>query len=166
MRKQYSVDGQTSIITGSSQGIGAITAKRFADESADVVVTSRSQDQTDLDAREINESDRSGRAIAVDCDVRNRDEVEALVDACLQQFGSLDTIVNNASASFMAGFNNISPNGWETIVDINLHGTYHCSQVAGAAMQEFGGGSIIKFSSVAGIQPAAFMEPAPAPHRA
>jgi 3-oxoacyl-[acyl-carrier protein] reductase len=103
-------------------------------------------------AREINESDRSGRSIAVDCDVRNRDEVEALVDACLREFGSLDTIVNNAGASFMAGFNDISPNGWETIVDINLHGTYHCSQVAGAAMQEFGGGSIINFSSVAGIQ--------------
>jgi NAD(P)-dependent dehydrogenase (short-subunit alcohol dehydrogenase family) len=44
MRKPYSVDGQTAIITGSSQGIGAITAKRFADEGADVVVTSRSQD--------------------------------------------------------------------------------------------------------------------------
>jgi NAD(P)-dependent dehydrogenase (short-subunit alcohol dehydrogenase family) len=152
MRNQYSVDGQTAIITGSSQGIGAVTAKRFADDGADVVITSRSQDRIDRVAREITESDRPGRAIAVECDVRNRDEVEALVNACLRKFGTLDTMVNNAGASFMAGFDDISPNGWETIVDINLHGTYHCSQVAGAAMQESGSGSIINFSSVAGIQ--------------
>lgn len=117
-------------------------------------------------ARKINESDRSGRAITVDCDIRNRDDVEALVDACLQQVREPRHDSEQRRCVVQAGFNDNSPNGWETIVNIKLHGTYHCSQVAGAAMQEFGGGSIINFSSVAGIQPAAFIEPAPAPHRA
>ncbi|MFQ3318400.1 MAG: 3-oxoacyl-[acyl-carrier protein] reductase [Natronomonas sp.] len=158
MLEQYSVEGKTAIITGSSQGIGAVTAKRFADGGANVVVTSRTQEKVDEVAAEINESDRPGEAIAVECDVRDRDAVEALVEATVEEFGSLDTMVNNAGASFMAGFDDISENGWKTIVDINLHGTFHCSQVAGQQMQEQGdGGTIINFASVAGTKGSPYM---------
>ena len=128
MLKQFSVEEQTAIVTGSSQGIGEVTAKRFANEGADVVVTSRSQEKIDEVAAEINDSDRPGRAIAVECDVRDREAVEALVDATVEEFGGLDSMVNNAGASFMAGFDDISENGWKTIVDINLHGTFHRSE--------------------------------------
>lgn len=150
MLEQFSVDGQTVIITGSSQGIGETIAKRFADGGADVVVTSRSQEKVDEVAAAINDSERPGEAIAVECDVRNRDEVEALVEATVDEFGGLDSMINNAGASFMADFNDISPNGWKTIVDINLHGTFHCSQVAGNVMQDGDGGTIVNFASVAG----------------
>jgi 3-oxoacyl-[acyl-carrier protein] reductase len=154
---QYSVAGKTAIITGSSQGIGEVTAKRFADEGANVVVTSRSQEKIDEVAAEINDSDRPGEAIAVECDVRDRDAVEALVDATVEEFGGLDSMVNNAGASFMAGFDDISENGWKTIVDINLHGTFHCSQVAGEHMQAGDGGTIINFASVAGTDGSPYM---------
>lgn len=158
MLNQFSVDGQTAIITGSSQGIGEVTAKRFADEGANVVVTSRSQDKVDEVAAEINDSDRPGDAIGVECDVRDRDAVEALVDATVDEFGAVDCMINNAGASFMAGFDDISENGWKTIVDINLHGTFHCSQVAGQQMQEQGdGGTIINFASVAGTYGSRYM---------
>jgi 3-oxoacyl-[acyl-carrier protein] reductase len=157
MLDQYSVAGQTAIITGSSQGIGEVTATRFADEGADVVVTSRSQEQIDAVADEINDSDRPGEAIAVECDVRDRDAVEALVDVTVETFGSLDSMINNAGASFMAGFDDLSENGWKTIVDINLHGTFHCSQVAGERMQDGDGGTIINFASVAGRRGSPYM---------
>jgi 3-oxoacyl-[acyl-carrier protein] reductase len=158
MLEQYSVEDKTAIITGSSQGIGAVTAKRFADEGANVVVTSRSQDKIDEVADEINDSDRPGRAIAVECDVRERDSIEALVDATVEEFGRVDTMINNAGASFMASFDDISENGWKTIVDINLHGTFHCSQIAGQQMQEQeGGGTIINFASVAGTMGSQYM---------
>jgi 3-oxoacyl-[acyl-carrier protein] reductase len=158
MLEQYSVEDKTAIITGSSQGIGAVTAKRFADEGANVVVTSRSQDKIDEVADEINDSDRPGRAIAVECDVRERDSIEALVDATVEEFGRVDTMINNAGASFMASFDDISENGWKTIVDINLHGTFHCSQIAGQQMQEQeGGGTIINFASVAGTMGSRYM---------
>ena len=157
MLAQYSVEGQTAIITGSSQGIGEVTAKRFADEGADVVVTSRSQEKVDAVAEEINDSDRPGEAIAIECDVRERDAVDALVEATVEEFGGLDSMINNAGASFMAGFDDISENGWKTIVDINLHGTFHCSQAAGERMQDRDGGTIINFASVAGIQGSPFM---------
>ncbi|MFT4883293.1 MAG: 3-oxoacyl-[acyl-carrier protein] reductase [Natronomonas sp.] len=158
MLDQFSVEGKTAIITGSSQGIGEVTAKRFADEGANVVVTSRSQDKIDEVADEINDSDRPGRAIAVECDVRERGSIEALVDATVEEFGRVDTMINNAGASFMASFDDISENGWKTIVDINLHGTFHCSQIAGQQMQEQdGGGTIINFASVAGTMGSRYM---------
>jgi len=158
MVTQFSVEGQTAIITGSSQGIGAVAAKQFADEGANVVVTSRSQDRIEEVADEITDSDRPGDAIAVECDVRDRDAVEALVETTVEEFGRLDSMVNNAGASFMAPFDEISENGWKTIVDINLHGTFHCSQVAGQQMQtQQDGGTIVNIASIAGTMGSEYM---------
>jgi NAD(P)-dependent dehydrogenase (short-subunit alcohol dehydrogenase family) len=147
---RFGVDGRTAIVTGASSGIGKAIAERFAADGADVVVCSREQDNVDPVAEEIEDSDWDGRALAVECDVTDRDAVEALVDATVEEFGGVDVLVNNAGASFMAPFEEISENGWETIVDINLHGTYHCTQVAGEQMREDGGGAVINLASVAG----------------
>ncbi|WP_255149864.1 SDR family NAD(P)-dependent oxidoreductase [Halorarius halobius] len=156
--ERFDVAGETAVITGSSQGIGKVTAEQFAEEGANVVVSSRSEEKIEDVVAGIEESDAPGEAIAVECDVRDRDAVEALMDATVEEFGSIDHLVNNAGASFMAGFDDISENGWETIVDINLTGTFHCSQAAGAHMQEQdGGGTIINFASVAGTDGSPYM---------
>jgi len=157
---QFSVAGQTVIVTGSSSGIGRSIVERFAEDGANVVVTSRSQENIEPVADAINDraSDESedgeesdyGRAIAVECDVTDREAVEALREATIEAFGPVDVLVNNAGASFVADFGDISPNGWKTIVDINLHGTYHCTQVVGEGMREADGGRIINMASVAG----------------
>ena len=152
---QFSVDGDTALVTGASSGIGRAIAERFADDGAEVVVCSREQDNVDPVADGIE--DAGGSALAVECDVRERDSVEALVEATVEEFGGLDTLVNNAGASFMANFEGISENGWKTIVDINLHGTYHCTQAAGEVMREAGGGTIVNFASVAGQEGAPYM---------
>ncbi|WP_134672145.1 SDR family NAD(P)-dependent oxidoreductase [Halorussus marinus] len=154
---QFGVDGRTAIVTGASSGIGKAIAERFAADGADVVVCSREQDNVDPVADAIADSDREGRALAVECDVTDRDAVEALVEATVEEFGGVDVLVNNAGASFMASFGDISENGWETIVDINLHGTYHCTQVAGERMREDGGGAVINLASVAGQKGAPHM---------
>jgi NAD(P)-dependent dehydrogenase (short-subunit alcohol dehydrogenase family) len=155
--EQFSVAGETVVVTGSSQGIGRTTAERFAEDGADVVVTSRSEESVEEVADGINDSSAEGRAIAVECDVRDRDAVEALFEATVEEFGSVDVLVNNAGASFMANFEEISENGWKTIVDINLHGTYHCSQVAGGYMREGDGGRIVNLASVAGTRGSPYM---------
>lgn len=151
---QFSVEGKTVVITGSSQGIGKVTAERFAADGANVVVSSRSQEKIDDVVAGI---DGPGKALAVECDVRERDAVEALIGATVEEFGGVDVLVNNAGASFMANFEGISENGWKTIVDINLHGTYHCSQIAGEEMREQGHGNIINLASVAGAKGALYM---------
>ncbi|WP_256687373.1 SDR family NAD(P)-dependent oxidoreductase [Halococcus qingdaonensis] len=153
--EQFSVDGDTALVTGASSGIGRAIAERFAADGAEVVICSREQGNVDPVAEGIQEA--GGSALAVECDVRERDSVEALVEATVAEFGGLDTLVNNAGASFMANFEGISENGWKTIVDINLHGTYHCTQAAGEVMREGDGGTIINFASVAGQEGAPFM---------
>ncbi|MDS0475577.1 SDR family NAD(P)-dependent oxidoreductase [Natrinema sp. 1APR25-10V2] len=155
---QFSVDGETAIITGSSSGIGKSIAERFAADGVDVVVCSREQENVDPVAEAINESDSPGRALAVECDVTDREAVEALVEATVEEFGGLDVLVNNAGASFMADFDDISPNGWKTIIDININGTYHCTHAAAEYLQD-GGGSVINLASVAGQRGSPLMSP-------
>ncbi|MDF9744010.1 SDR family NAD(P)-dependent oxidoreductase [Natrinema salsiterrestre] len=155
---RFSVDGETAIITGSSSGIGKSIAERFAEDGVDVVVCSREQDNVDPVAEAINDSDSPGRALAVECDVTDRDAVDALVEATVEEFGGLDVLVNNAGASFMADFDDISPNGWKTIIDININGTYHCTHAAAEYLKD-GGGSVINLASVAGQRGSPLMSP-------
>jgi len=115
---QFSVDGDVAIVTGSSSGIGQVIAEQFADDGVDVVVCSREMENVEPVAEGINDSERPGTAHPVECDVTERDAVEAMVEATVEEFGGVDVLVNNAGASFMANFDDISPNGWKTIVDI------------------------------------------------
>ena len=154
--EQFSVDGDVAIVTGSSSGIGRGIAETFAADGVDVVVCSREQDNVDPVAEEINESDSPGEALAVECDVTDREAVDALIEATVEEFGGLDVLVNNAGASFMAGFDDISENGWKTIVDINLHGTYHCTHAAADHLKD-GGGTVVNLASVAGQRGSPYM---------
>jgi 3-oxoacyl-[acyl-carrier protein] reductase len=150
---QFSVSGQTAIVTGASSGIGREIAERFANEGANVVVCSREQERVDAVADGIADGDANGQALAVECDVTDNTAVEALIEATVAEFGGLDCLVNNAGASFMAPFDEVSENGWETIVNINLSGTYRCAKAAGPHLRtsaEGSGGTIINVASVAG----------------
>lgn len=154
MLSQFSVSGKTAIVTGSSSGIGKSIAERFADDGSEVVVCSREAENVEPVAESIE--DEGGKALAVECDVRERDSVENLVERTVEEFGGVDILVNNAGASFMSSFDDISENGWKTIVDINLTGTVNCTQVASQHLKE-GGGAVINLSSVAGQRGAPYM---------
>ena len=157
-RDRFSVGGKTAVVTGASSGIGREIAELFAADGANVVVCSREQENVDPVAEEIREAtaDEGGDALAVECDVTDRDAVDALVEATVEEFGGLDVLVNNAGASFMSSFGDISPNGWQKILDINLGGTYNCAQAAEEYLKD-GGGSVINVASVAGQQGAPYM---------
>jgi len=146
---EFEIRGTTAVVTGASSGIGRAIAERFAREGLQVVVCSRSHERVESVADAINERNYDGEALPVECDVTDWDAVEDLVEATTDAFGAIDVWVNNAGASFVAPFEDISENGWKTIVDINLHGAFICAQVAGEAMRERGDGTIINISSVA-----------------
>ena len=151
MRKpDYGVEDRTAIVTGASQGIGRAIAETLAASGADVAICSRSMDRVGPVAEGINEANDTGNALAFECDVRERERVEEFVEATVEEFGGIDVLVNNAGGEFVANFEDISENGWRTIVDLNLNSTVHCSQVAGEVMREGDGGSIINISSVNG----------------
>ena len=151
MRKpNYGVEDRTAVVTGASQGIGKAIAETLAASGADVAICSRSMDRVGPVAEGINEANDTGNALAFECDVRERERVEEFVEATVKEFGGIDVLVNNAGGEFVANFEDISENGWRTIVDLNLNSTVHCSQVAGEVMREGDGGSIINISSVNG----------------
>ena len=152
MSSKFTVEERNAIVTGASQGIGRSIAETLAEAGANVAICSRSQERIDPVAEGIRE--RGGTALAVECNVREADAVEAFVDATVEEFGGVDLLVNNAGGEFVAPFEEISENGWKAIVDLNLHGTFHCTQAAGERMRDDDGGCIINMSSVNGQHPA------------
>jgi NAD(P)-dependent dehydrogenase (short-subunit alcohol dehydrogenase family) len=154
---RFSVAGDVAIVTGASSGIGRAVAEEFAADGASVVVCSREQENVEPVAEAIEEGDYAGSALAVECDVTDREAVAALVEATVSEFDGLDALVNNAGASFMANFGDISPNGWQKILDINLGGTYNCMRAAEEHLKSGEGGSVINVASVAGQQGAPYM---------
>ncbi|MFC4439338.1 MULTISPECIES: SDR family NAD(P)-dependent oxidoreductase [Natrialbaceae] len=152
---EFGIAGKTAIVTGASQGIGRAIAETLAAGGADVAICSRSMDRIGPVAEGIDEAaDVDGEAFAAECNVREREQVEAFVEKTLKEFGDVDILVNNAGGEFVAAFEDISPNGWNSIVDLNLNSTVHCAQVVGEVMREGDGGVIINLSSVNGQHPA------------
>ena len=146
----FSVEGRNAIVTGAIQGIGRGIAETLADAGANVSICSRAQERVDPVAEGIEEA--GGTCFAYECNVRDLEAVEEYVEATLEEFGGLDLMVANAGGEFVAPFEEISENGWKTIVDLNLHSTRHCAHVAGEHMRENGGGDIITMASVNGQQ--------------
>lgn len=145
----FEITGETALVTGSSTGIGRSIAERFVAEGVDVVVSSRDQEAVDDVAQALNEGAGTGRAIGIECDIRDWDAIEALVEATEAELGPIDVLVNNAGASFESPFEDLSENAWDTIVDINLSGAFNCCRVVGDRMIANDGGTIVNVSSVA-----------------
>lgn len=145
----FSLEGKVAIVTGGGTGIGKSIAVEFARAGADVVIASRKMEHLDPVAAELRKLGR--RSFPVAMDVRNEDQVRELVERTVRDLGKLDVIVNNAGASFLAPLEEISLNGWNAVVGINLTGVFLGCKWAGRQMMRQGGGVIINVSSVAGV---------------
>jgi len=152
---RFSLDGRVAIITGGGTGIGKSMAIEFARAGADVAIASRKLEHLEPVAKEVEKLGKRTFAMAVD--VRQEDQVQALVERAVKEFGRLDIMVNNAGASFRAKPEDISINGWNTVVQINLNGVFLGSKWAVKHMIPQGGGVIINIASIAGVYGATMM---------
>jgi len=144
-------DGQTAVVTGSSSGIGAAIARRFAEAGADVVTNSRSAERAEEVAAEIREA--GGSAVGVGADVTDHDAVAALADAAIEEFGSLDVMINNAGMTIVEDAVDYTPEQWRQVIDVDLTGTFFGAQAAGQRMIEQGtGGAVVNVSSLLGTK--------------
>lgn len=150
MQDPFSVAGKSVVVTGGGTGIGAVIARAFATRGAKVLIASRSTEHLAPVAAAIR--DTGGTVDAIACDVRDAAQVEAMIARAYATFGTLDVLVNNHGASFHQAATKMSPNGFATIVAINLTGTFLCSTAAARRWIDAGrGGRIINMSSEAGV---------------
>jgi NAD(P)-dependent dehydrogenase (short-subunit alcohol dehydrogenase family) len=147
----FDLTGKVALITGASRGIGFAIAETFASAGAKVVLASRKQDALDQAAEKIQA--KGGDAFPFAAHTGDPDAVRALVAACLEKFGCVDILVNNAATNPHFGPILMSEEShWNKILDVNLKGYFRMAKTCVESMRERGGGKIINVASVAGIQ--------------
>jgi NADP-dependent 3-hydroxy acid dehydrogenase YdfG len=143
------LNGKVVMITGASRGIGAATARVFAEAGARVVLLARGGDAIAELAGEIGEA-----AIAVPCDISRYWEVEAAVNTAVQTFGRLDVLIGNAGIlKPIVSLAEADPEEWGQVIDVNIKGVFNGMRAALPVMTAQGGGTIITVSSGAAHNP-------------
>src|SRR5687767_6835566 len=129
--------GHVALVTGGGTGITGGVARAFAEAGASVALVSRKMEHLQPAADAINA--HGGKAIPVVADVRQPDAVENAVAQTIEAFGKIDIVVNGAAGNFLCKAEELSPNGFGTVVDIDLKGTFNVCRAAFAQLKEHGG---------------------------
>jgi len=145
------LDGQVSIITGGSRGIGRAIALKFADEGARVAVVA-AHDRDALRQIEQEIAARGGDSIATLADVSRRGDVEGVVQAALTKWGRIDVLVNNAGILRLGPLESISEERWEETLAVHLKGTFHCTQAVIPIMKQQHKGKIINIAAPSALR--------------
>jgi 3-oxoacyl-[acyl-carrier protein] reductase len=143
------LDGQVVVVTGGGSGLGRATAVELAALGAQVVIAGRRQEPLDETAALCE----GGRCEGFVCDIREEDQVEALVAAVLDRHGHVDLLVNNAGGvcgQVGRPLEDVGEEDWRAIVDANLTSTFLCTRAVAPAMKAAGWGRIVNISSGAG----------------
>jgi 3-oxoacyl-[acyl-carrier protein] reductase len=143
-----SLTGKKALVTGASRGIGKAVAMKLASEGAEVIVTATSLERAKQTADHI--VSLGGKAIPVKVDVGVSSEVEDLFKVVVEQFGSLDILVNNAGITRDGLLMRMKDDDWDSVIDINLKGTFSCTREAIKLMAKVKSGRIVNISSVVG----------------
>ena len=141
---------KTAIVTGGTKGIGRGIAEALRREGVSVCIAARHQSEIDETIKELNQGDE-GRAIGFVCDVRDYDQVRALVDYTVKELGGLDILVNNAGIGTFQKVEDTTPEDFRAVLETNVFGVFHCCHEAIPQMKRRGGGYIINISSLAGV---------------
>jgi peroxisomal trans-2-enoyl-CoA reductase len=138
--------GRTALVTGGGRGIGKAIALGFARLGADVVIASNEPQEMAETAREIEAT--GAACLQVDMNIREIASVERLRDEAIARFGAVDFVINNAGGQFLSHPFKISDNGWRSVIDLNLNGTWNmCSRFMPHLMSR-GRGSIVNIVHV------------------
>lgn len=130
MLKDGSLEGKVIVITGGGSGLGKAMTTYFLDLGANVAITSRNFEKLQKVKIELEEK-TNGKVLPVQCDVRNYNEVEAMLKTTLNEYGKVDGLLNNAAGNFISPTERLSSNAFDTIIDIVLKGTKNCTLAFG-----------------------------------
>jgi NAD(P)-dependent dehydrogenase (short-subunit alcohol dehydrogenase family) len=144
----FNLEGRSAIVTGGGAGLGRYFAEALAEAGADVLLCARKPERCEATAAALRR-DLGVKAVAMRCDVRDKEQVEAVVARARSEFGSVDILVNNAGTSWGAPVVEHSLEGWQKVIDVNLTGVFLFAQAAGREMIAAGRGKIVNIASVA-----------------
>jgi len=139
------LENKVAIVTGSGRGIGEAIIYRFIEERAKVTLCD--VDEKALKAVKSKVDEMNGACLLAAGDIADRDFVGKMVDNTIQEFGTLDVMVNNAAITRDAILHKMTQQQWEEVMDVNLKGTFNCLQAAATYMRAQGKGTIINVSS-------------------
>lgn len=151
LREQLDLTGRTAIVTGGASGLGYQMAEALAELGANVVVCARKLERCEEAAAQLA-SEHGVEALGLRCDVRERDEIDAVVAETRERFGRIDVLVNNSGTTWGAPAADLPPEGWQKVFDVNVTGLFAFTQAAGRVMIEQGSGSIVNIASVTAFQ--------------
>jgi NAD(P)-dependent dehydrogenase (short-subunit alcohol dehydrogenase family) len=146
----FSFRHQHVFVAGGSRGINLGIAKAFARAGAHVVVMSRSADKVAQAAAELEAL--GAQALGLSADVRDPAAVQAALEQAHARFGPIDVLVSGAAGNFIAPAKDLSPNGFKTVVDIDLNGSFHVLRLAYPMLRK-PGASVINISAPQGVNP-------------
>jgi NAD(P)-dependent dehydrogenase (short-subunit alcohol dehydrogenase family) len=136
------LQGQTAIITGGGTGIGLAIADALGRAGANLVIASRNPDNLAKGEATLKAAGHAVTTATVD--VRNPEQVDAMVATAVSAFGGVDILINNAAGNFIARAEDLSPNGWNAVIGIVLNGSFYCSRAVGRHLiARKSGGSIV-----------------------
>ena len=138
------LSGRVALVTGGGTGIGLGISELLASLGAHVVIASRKPENVERGVKQIR--DAGGSAEPATLDVREPERIKAVVDAIASSHGRLDLLVNNAAGNFYAPSATLSPNAWKSVVEIDLYGTFFCSQAVYGLMRQARAGRIVNIS--------------------
>jgi NAD(P)-dependent dehydrogenase (short-subunit alcohol dehydrogenase family) len=143
--------GRTALVTGGGSGIGFAIAQALSHAGARIVLASRKLERLE-EAANLLRAD-GAEVLAVAADVREPDAVQAAVAAAVARYGSLDIMIANAAGNFVVPFADMSFNAWRTVIDIDLHGTFHCAKAAYPHLKASpNGGRLIAISTLRALE--------------
>lgn len=130
MLRDGALEDKVIVVTGGGSGLGKSMTKYFLELGAKVAITSRDIEKLQNTAKELEEQTQ-GKCLAVQCDVRHYDQVEAMLQKVLETFGRVDVLLNNAAGNFISPTERLSANAFDTIIDIVLKGSKNCTLAFG-----------------------------------
>ena len=143
------LENKVALISGGARGMGAIEARLFALEGAQVVIGDVLEEEGRQTEAAINES--GGECLFVRLDVTSESDWDQAVTAAVTKFGRLDILVNNAGIGRISKVEDTTEEEWDLVMDINAKGVFLGAKAAIPAMRNAGGGSIVNISSIAGL---------------
>ena len=143
------LENKVAIITGASSGIGAASARRFAAEGARLLLADIAEEGGKALTEELSAAGCQAEFRV--CDVGELEQVEALVQAAMDRFGSLDILFNNAGIGTYGKTPNLEPENWHRVINVNLNSVFYGCRAAIPHMSAAGGGSIVNTASVSGL---------------